>query len=345
MARIRKEQITSGAATDGYVLTADGAGNTDWEEPAGGPGAVDAADVTFTPADNTDWDSSADPGDVNDALDQLAARVTDIVAGGGGAPTTAKYIVAAADGGLSAEVVKQYLGDNYDPNTYPGSPNALDDEFEGGGSVDAKWTKTNDPAGADALNQTDFTGYLHVGLLELGTDNFDNLVRLHQTPPAGTATMEYVARLAITATGLGAEHAEFAEVCVYLGDSVNDQFVAAGVQLNNADGATDVSRGDAAMDNGTGGLALMTTTQVQHIGAPGTFVYVKLQKATADAYTSANTYNAYMSANGMIWFQIGTCSKTFTGACDEVGLFFRRPKSQTGTPKAEAMVDFFRRAA
>ena len=36
MTRIRKGQITSGAATDGQVLTADGSGNCDWEAPAGG---------------------------------------------------------------------------------------------------------------------------------------------------------------------------------------------------------------------------------------------------------------------------------------------------------------------
>lgn len=34
----------------------------------------DASVVTYTPADNTKWNGSADPGDVNDALDQLASR-------------------------------------------------------------------------------------------------------------------------------------------------------------------------------------------------------------------------------------------------------------------------------
>lgn len=41
----------------------------------GGGGASDAAEVTFTPAILANWDGSADPGDVNDALDQLAARL------------------------------------------------------------------------------------------------------------------------------------------------------------------------------------------------------------------------------------------------------------------------------
>ncbi len=49
-----------------------------WESVADAGGAVvDAADVTYTPTVATDWDSDADPGDVDDALDQLAERVTD----------------------------------------------------------------------------------------------------------------------------------------------------------------------------------------------------------------------------------------------------------------------------
>lgn len=44
----------------------------------GTPAQPDAANVTFTPAVLADWDSSADPGDVDNALDQLAARTTDL---------------------------------------------------------------------------------------------------------------------------------------------------------------------------------------------------------------------------------------------------------------------------
>lgn len=41
-------------------------------------GTPDASNVTYTPADNTDWNSSADPGDADDALNQLAERVKDL---------------------------------------------------------------------------------------------------------------------------------------------------------------------------------------------------------------------------------------------------------------------------
>jgi hypothetical protein len=46
-------------------------------------GAGDASTVSYTPAVPADWDGSADPGDVSDALDQLAERVTDLEGAGG----------------------------------------------------------------------------------------------------------------------------------------------------------------------------------------------------------------------------------------------------------------------
>jgi hypothetical protein len=47
----------------------------------------DASVITYTPAVNADWDGSADPGDVDNALDQLAERTADLEAGGGGGHT------------------------------------------------------------------------------------------------------------------------------------------------------------------------------------------------------------------------------------------------------------------
>ena len=45
---------------------------------------VDAGDVVFTPEIAADWDGGADPGNVDDALDQLAERTADLEAGGTG---------------------------------------------------------------------------------------------------------------------------------------------------------------------------------------------------------------------------------------------------------------------
>lgn len=57
------------------VVVSDG---TKWTSAA--VPTQDAADVTYTPTTLTDWDSDADPGNVDDALDQLAERVDDLEA-------------------------------------------------------------------------------------------------------------------------------------------------------------------------------------------------------------------------------------------------------------------------
>lgn len=54
-------------------------------------GASDAADVTYTPATAANWNGSADPGDVDDALDQLAARTNALESAGGG--STGKQLI------------------------------------------------------------------------------------------------------------------------------------------------------------------------------------------------------------------------------------------------------------
>jgi hypothetical protein len=48
---------------------------------------LDAGDITYTPAVAADWDGSADPGDSDDAFDQLAERVKDLEDVGGAVGT------------------------------------------------------------------------------------------------------------------------------------------------------------------------------------------------------------------------------------------------------------------
>ena len=54
--------------TDTILRVAGAGGNTS--------AVVDAADVTYTPATDADWDAATDPGNADDALDQLAERAT-----------------------------------------------------------------------------------------------------------------------------------------------------------------------------------------------------------------------------------------------------------------------------
>lgn len=79
--------------------------------------AVDAADVTYTPANSIHWTDSEDPGDVNEALDDLASRVSGIedqnaaergsefMSGYIGTPSNKDYllVVKAAHGGTIEE--------------------------------------------------------------------------------------------------------------------------------------------------------------------------------------------------------------------------------------------------
>ena len=75
------------------ILVTDGSGGLSWTTVGAG-GLVDAEDVTFTPAEVTDWDGGADPGDVQEALDQLAERLTD--GGGSGGATFHPFLLLGA---------------------------------------------------------------------------------------------------------------------------------------------------------------------------------------------------------------------------------------------------------
>lgn len=86
---VKITQVATTGFSYAYAFGASGYGGTAMyiDYIAVGPsagGTVDAADVTYTPTTATDWDGSADPGDVDNALDQLAERVDDLEAGGGG---------------------------------------------------------------------------------------------------------------------------------------------------------------------------------------------------------------------------------------------------------------------
>lgn len=70
--------------SDGHVV-AYNATNDEFELVAQTSGVTDAADLTYTPTTLADWDGGVDPGDGQEAFDQLAERVTDLEGAGGGA--------------------------------------------------------------------------------------------------------------------------------------------------------------------------------------------------------------------------------------------------------------------
>jgi len=67
--------------------------------------APDASIVTYTPAVAADWDGSADPGDVDNALDQLAERVTDVETAGGVAEMLAYISYAGGDASTASGTI------------------------------------------------------------------------------------------------------------------------------------------------------------------------------------------------------------------------------------------------
>lgn len=308
---------TAGAVVRGDIITAQGASPT-WKALAKGTEGY----VLTMGADEPGWAASA----------------------ASGAPADAKYIVGAANASLSAEKVKPQLYNNYDIDDTPASPNALDDEFDDS-SLDVKWTIVNDPASPNAVSETAFPGYVWVGAVEhTSTDNFDSAIRLYQAAPAGNALATYIAKVALGAVALEstAEVGEWGTVCIYLGNSTDDEFVLSAFQLDNAQGAYLAGRVRLNINGASGSWAAGTFDNYQTVPS-AQFVYLKLEKATNASYTSANTYNAYYSLNGIVWYHIGQHAKTFTHDVNEVGIIIRRPKAQGGSPVVHAIVDFFRR--
>lgn len=76
--------LVDDAAGESVTLTRWTTGRTTVAEINARGGGGDASTVTYTPGDTGDWGSNTDPGDVDEALDQLAARVTTVEVGGGG---------------------------------------------------------------------------------------------------------------------------------------------------------------------------------------------------------------------------------------------------------------------
>lgn len=66
-------------------------------------GSVDASETTYTPSVAADWTSSTDPGDVDNALDQLASRVTDLEGSSGDASTITYTPATVGDWSGSAD--------------------------------------------------------------------------------------------------------------------------------------------------------------------------------------------------------------------------------------------------
>jgi len=71
--------VNAPAPGDGQALVWD-AGGGEWIAADVAGGTIDASAVTFTPLDDSHWAGTLDPGNTDDALDQLASRLADLEA-------------------------------------------------------------------------------------------------------------------------------------------------------------------------------------------------------------------------------------------------------------------------
>jgi hypothetical protein len=99
-------QVKLYAKDDGTLAYLDDASAEHVLGEAGVAGTYDAADITYTPTTATDWDSDTDPGDVDDALDQLAERVDDLETAG----AAHAAVTLDADAAVLLDVTGQEIG-------------------------------------------------------------------------------------------------------------------------------------------------------------------------------------------------------------------------------------------
>jgi len=219
----------------------------------------------------------------------LKADATWTVPSGTGAPTDAKYVTVAAHASLSAEVIRQQLG-NFFAETYPASPNSMDDEFDDTSGMsgpinglDARWTWRNQGAAAIAWTMA---GWVDMTMPASATEN---IRIIEQTLPAGDWGFE--AKISLEGQRTNASSAGIALIDATNGDLYS---FGVGVQTSNTDPiVVTVSR-----------YTNVTTFLSQTFG-PNTVSSNKIFFRVI--YTSGTTTLAWwMSLDGIGWVRLGT---------------------------------------
>jgi hypothetical protein len=362
---------TAGAPVRGDVIVADS--NPKWKKLARAAGGLllgyDATDVVAINPNTLDVDkvdgshaaqiiSAASTPDA-DAATKGKLQLTGQLGGSAASPTvtgitetdgptalaigdiTAGQFLKRSGNTIVGSTMPNYIGINYDPDSYPGSPDAMDDEFDdgdvddgGGGSL---WAIANEPA---AFNETTIPGYLYAYFEDTGSaTNIANLIRLYQPPP--DASIEWSFKIKCAVTGDFSNSSLYVSVGLYIADTIAATPTCVGCCVNASNASTSGrTHLGGVKDNGSGALTPMSSMITRYMDESD-FYYLNIRKFGTAAYTSSNRYDFWFSKNGIIWQYMGGETKTFANNCNELGIFIRKGDSYHGW----ALVDYFRRLA
>lgn len=162
--------------------------------------AIDAVGVQISTTVNLDAGAQADvylrvigidgDGAVDPAFGVVMLQFDAIGGGTAVAPPTSRYVLTQTDAALTNSVVRQFLA-NYYNETYPGSANAMDDEFDDssgmsgtGNGLNARWTWRN--------QSTATATYAKQGYVSIAVPSSAglNLRGIEQTTPGTDYTVE-----------------------------------------------------------------------------------------------------------------------------------------------------------
>ncbi len=204
------------------------------------------------------------------------------------------------------------------PDSYPGSANAMDDEFESS-SLDAKWTQRNTPT----LSYFAENGVTGVAAPQSAADNFRFIT---QAVPAGNWKVR--AKLALSGSSTNFRAGGIA----ILKATTTDKFIYVGVEYNSGWKLT-VSKFTNWTTFSTNSASNTFSTDIGELH--GRFVYVEAE------YDGTNVIFRY-SNNGLVFEQLfSETLATFLGSMTEVGLCVNTNGAAIGT--TTLLVDWFRR--
>ncbi len=241
------------------------------------------------------------------------------------APTTSQFVTTLADAALSAEVVRQWLG-NYYTETYPASPTAYDDEFDdtsgNSGTVNglnARWTWRNQSTATATFGTQ---GWLTLGIPASASPAWRII---EQTMPVGNWTVEAKFSFA----GNAADSAQGGIIAI---DGVNGDFYYWGVVLNAVittnPSIVTMSQEWTNVTNYAGNKMINTLWGANT-------VYLRLQYIS-----STTTYDCFFSSDGIGWVRVVSFVDVRGTTKFGIGL---SESNNTGTSKLH--VDYFRKVA